>query len=44
MVAYVMNMWWTISISKQQPNTNYAIGNAACAGDKKPQFLRKLAD
>ena len=40
----LINMWSTISNSQQQFNTNYAIGNAACAGNEKPQFLRKVAN
>jgi len=39
----LINLWWTISNSKQQFNSNYRIGNAACLNDKKPQFLRNLA-
>ena len=37
----MINLWWTLSNSKQQFNSNYA---AACEDDKKPQFLRKLAN
>ena len=40
----LINLWWTISNSKQQFNKNYAIGNAACKNDSKPQFLRTLAN
>ena len=40
----LINLWWTLSNSKQQFNSNYAAGNAACEDDKKPQFLRKLAN
>ena len=39
-----INLWWTISNSKQQFNKNYAIGNAACKNNLKPQFLRTLAN
>ena len=35
------HIWWTISNSKQQYNTNNRIGNAACINDRKSLFLRK---
>ena len=38
----LIHIWWTISNSKY--NTNNRIGNAACINDRKPLFLRKLAD
>ena len=40
----LINIWWTISNSKQQFNTNYRLGNAAVSGDNKPKFLREFAD
>ena len=40
----LINIWWTVSNSKQQYNTNYRLGNAAVAGDNKPKFLREFAD
>ena len=40
----LINIWWTISNSKQKYNNNYYIGNAAVLGDMKPLFLRNLAE
>ena len=40
----LINIWWTISNSKQEFNTNYRLGNAATSGDKKPKFLREFAN
>ena len=40
----LVNIWWTISNSKQQFNSNNSIGNAACPNDKKTRFLRQLAN
>ena len=40
----LINIWWTISNSKQRYNGNFRIGNEAVLGDKKPEFLRKFAD
>ena len=40
----LINTWWTIMNSKQRFNSNNKLGNAAIKGDKKPSFLRKLAD
>ena len=40
----LIDLWWTISNSKQQFNMNFYIGDAAKANDCKPTFLRKLAD
>ena len=37
-------IWWTIMNSKQRFNSNCRLGNAAIAGDKKPQFLRHMAN
>lgn len=41
---HLINVWWTISNSKSKVNTSYRLGNAAIFGDKKPQFLRALAE
>ena len=38
-----VNTWWTISNSKNIFNTSNRIGNAAIFNDKKPEFLRSLA-
>ena len=40
----LLNIWWTISNSKEQFNNNYRLGNAAILGDKKPEFLRAFAN
>ena len=40
----LINLWWTISNSKQQLNMNFYRGDAAKANDCKPTILRKLAD
>ena len=40
----LINLWWTISNSKQQFNMNFHRGDVAKANDCKPTFLRKLAD
>ena len=40
----VFDKWWNISNSRTRYNTNNRIGNAAELGDKKPKFLRCLAD
>ena len=40
----LVNIWWTISNSKKEFNTNFRLGNAAVLGDHKPEFLRALAD
>ena len=40
----LINLWWTISNSKQQSNMNFHRGDAAEANDCKLTFLRKLAD
>ena len=40
----LINLWWTISNSKQQLNMSFLCGDAAKANDCKPTFLRKLAD
>ena len=39
----LINLWWTISNSKQQFNMNFHRGDAAKANDCKLTFLRKLA-
>ena len=39
----LVNTWWTISNSKNIFNTSNRIGNAAIFNDKKPAFLRSLA-
>ena len=39
----LINIWWTISNSKSQCNTNNRLGNAAVQNDFKPQFMRHLA-
>ena len=41
---HLINVWWTISNSKDRFNSSYQLGNAAVPGDNKPQFLRALAD
>ena len=33
----LINLWWTISSSKQRYNTNFRIGDAAFQDDNKPQ-------
>ena len=40
----LINLWWTISNSKQRYNTNFRIGDAAVEGDNKPLFLQAFAD
>ena len=40
----LINLWWTISNSKQRCNTNFRIGDAAVEDDKKPLLLRAFAD
>ena len=40
----LINIWWTISNSKQQFNSNFRLGNAAVLGDQKPEFLRAFAN
>ena len=40
----LLNIWWVVSNSKQKNNSNYFLGNAAVNGDKKPEFLRALAN
>ena len=40
----LINLWWTMSNSKQELNMNFHIGDAAKLNDCKPVFLRKLAD
>ena len=40
----LINIWWTVSNSKQRFNNNYRLGNAAITGDYKPKFLREFAD
>ena len=35
--------WWTVCNSKQKESNNW-LGHAAVKGDKKPEFLRKLAN
>ena len=40
----LINLWWTMSNSKQQFNMNFHRGDAAKANDCKPTFFRKLAD
>ena len=40
----VINTWWVISNSKAKYNSLNKMGNAAIFGDKKTDFLRKLAD
>ena len=40
----LINIWWTISNSKQETNHNFRLGNAAVLGDNKPEFLRDFAD
>ena len=40
----LINIWWTISNSKQEKNSNFRLGNAAVLGDQKPEFLREFAD
>ena len=37
-----INLWWTISNSKQRYNTNFRIGDAAVEGDNKPLFFQAL--
>ena len=39
-----LDLWWTISDSKQRYNTNFRIGNAAVERDNKPLFLCAFAD
>ena len=39
-----VNLWWTISNSKQTYNTNSRTGDAAVESDNKPLFLRAFAD
>ena len=40
----LINLWWTISNSKQQFNVNFHCGDAAKANNCIATFLRKLAD
>ena len=40
----LIDTWFLISNSKQEKNSSNRLGNAAVAGDMKPQFLRKFAD
>ena len=40
----LINLWWTISNSKQRYNTNFRIGAAAVEGDNKPLFFQAFAD
>ena len=40
----LINIWWTISNSKNRFNNNFRIGNAVVEGDQKPRFLRAFAD
>ena len=39
-----INLWWTISNSKQRYNTNFRIGDAAVKGDNKPLFFQAFAN
>ena len=40
----LINLWWTISNSKQRYNTNFRVRDAAIEGDNKPLLLRAFAD
>lgn len=40
----LINIWWTISNSKNRYNNSFRVGNAVVEGDKKPLFLRSFAD
>ena len=40
----LINLWWTISNSKQRYNTNFRIGYAAVECNNKPLFLRAFAN
>ena len=40
----LINLWWTMSDSKQRYNTNFRIGDAAVEGDNETLFLRAFAD
>ena len=39
----LINIWWTMSNSKQKLNMNFHLGDAARLNDCKPEFFRKLA-
>ena len=41
---HLLNVWWTVSNSKNRYNSNNKLGDAAIAGDGKPQFLRAFAN
>ena len=40
---HLINVWWTISNSKDQYNFSNRLGNAAVKDDNKPAFLREMA-
>ena len=40
----LINVWWVVSNSKTEFNSNNRLGNAAILGDNNPTFLRALAD
>ena len=40
----LINLWWTISNSKQKYNKNFRIGYAPVEVDNKPLFLQGFAD
>ena len=40
----LINTWWTISNSKRPTNTSFQLGDAARIGDRKPGFLRAMAN
>ena len=40
----LINKWWTISNAKTRYNNRNRLGNAAIRDDKKPNFLRALAE
>lgn len=40
----LINIWWTISNSKNRYHNSFRIGNAAVEDDKKPLFLRSFAE
>ena len=44
--AFLMlfSKWWALSNYKTQHSTANYLGNAAIIGDKKPSFLRAIAD
>lgn len=40
----LIDTWWTVVNSKQEVNSSNRLGDAAVAGDQKPEFLRSFAD